>query len=49
VKLNDLKPSTTYYFQIEQNGKPVGSVEQFTTVAKGAEPKRENVNLSANQ
>ena len=49
VKLNNLKPSTTYYFQIESNGQPVGSVEQFSTVAQGAQPKRDNTNLSANE
>jgi phosphodiesterase/alkaline phosphatase D-like protein len=49
VKLGNLKPSTTYYFQIEQNGQPVGSVEQFSTVAQGAQPKRDNTNLSSNQ
>jgi phosphodiesterase/alkaline phosphatase D-like protein len=49
VKLSNLQPSTTYYIQVEQNGQPVGSVEQFKTVAKGAQPKRENTDLSANQ
>jgi phosphodiesterase/alkaline phosphatase D-like protein len=45
VKLNNLQPSTTYYFQMTQGGQPVGSVQQVQTVAKGAAPNRNNVNL----
>ena len=44
VKLDNLQPSTTYYFQVMQNGQPVGDVIQFQTVAKG-QAKKENVNL----
>ena len=44
VKLDNLQPSTTYYFQVVQNGQPIGDVKQFQTVAKGQQ-KKENVNL----
>jgi phosphodiesterase/alkaline phosphatase D-like protein len=46
VRLINLQPSTTYYIQMTTNtGQPVGSVAQFQTVAKGAAPNRQNVNL----
>jgi phosphodiesterase/alkaline phosphatase D-like protein len=46
VRLINLQPSTTYYIQMTTNtGQPVGSVQQFQTVAKGAAPNRQNVNL----
>jgi len=45
VKLNNLQPSTTYYIQMEQNGQAVGSPVSFQTVAKGAAPNRQNMNL----
>jgi len=44
VKLDNLQPSTTYYFQVVQNGQPIGDIMQFQTVAKGQQ-KKENVNL----
>ena len=44
VKLDNLQPSTTYYFQIVQSGQNVGGVQQFQTVAKGQQ-RKENVNL----
>ncbi len=46
VKLDNLQPNTTYYIQVTTNtGQPVGNVAQFQTVAKGAAPKRQNVDL----
>lgn len=46
VKLNNLQPSTTYYIQMSAGAQPVGSVITFQTVAKGAPPNRNKVNLS---
>jgi hypothetical protein len=46
VRLINLQPSTTYYVQMTTNtGQPVGNVAQFQTVAQGAAPNRQNVNL----
>lgn len=45
VKLNNLQPSTTYYFQMTAGGQLIGTVFHFKTVAKGAAPDRTNVNL----
>jgi phosphodiesterase/alkaline phosphatase D-like protein len=45
VKLNNLQPNTTYYFQMTAGGQLVGSVFHFQTVPKGAAPNRTNVNL----
>lgn len=46
VRLINLQPSTTYYIQMTTNtGQPVGNVAQFQTVAQGAAPNRQNVNL----
>jgi phosphodiesterase/alkaline phosphatase D-like protein len=45
VQINNLQPSTTYFFQLTTNtGQPIGSVYSFQTVAKGATPVRQ-VNL----
>jgi phosphodiesterase/alkaline phosphatase D-like protein len=46
VKLINLQPNTTYYIQMTTNtGQPVGGVVQFQTVAQGAAPNRQNINL----
>ncbi|HEV3039560.1 MAG TPA: fibronectin type III domain-containing protein [Candidatus Angelobacter sp.] len=38
ARLRNLTPETQYYFQIMQNGAPVGGVGTFRTVAAGASP-----------
>ena len=44
VKLDNLKPTTTYYFHVVENGQSVSDVLEFQTVAKGQQ-RRQNVNL----
>jgi phosphodiesterase/alkaline phosphatase D-like protein len=44
VKLDNLQPTSTYYFQVVENGQPVGNVLDFKTLAKG-QRNRQNVNL----
>ena len=38
VKLDGLSPSTRYYFQVTENGQPVGGVGTFRTTANGEQP-----------
>ena len=38
AKLQGLSPSTRYYFQVPQNGQPVGGVGTFKTTASGEQP-----------
>jgi len=38
AKLQGLSPNTRYYFQITQNGQPVGGVGTFKTTASGEQP-----------
>lgn len=51
LEIKNLQPSTTYYFQIRsENAQGSGAdvqsdVAQFTTVAKGAQPDRQNKNV----
>src|SRR4029434_467115 len=51
VTVKNLQPNTTYYFKVmDANAKHTGTkvespVYSFTTVAKGAEPQRENKNV----
>ncbi|HZD93858.1 MAG TPA: fibronectin type III domain-containing protein, partial [Candidatus Sulfotelmatobacter sp.] len=46
ASLTNLQPSTTYYVVVtDKTGNPLTSVVQFQTVAKGAPPKRGNVDL----
>jgi hypothetical protein len=51
VTVQNLKPSTTYYFKVmSANAQGTGTnvetpVYSFTTVAKGAAPQRENKNV----
>jgi phosphodiesterase/alkaline phosphatase D-like protein len=40
VKLNNLQPSTIYYYQMSYAGQPVGAMHTFKTVPKGAPPDR---------
>ena len=40
VKLNNLQPSTIYYYQMSSAGQPVGALHTFKTVPKGAPPDR---------
>lgn len=40
VKLNNLQPSTIYYYQMTSAGQPVGEMHTFKTVPKGAPPDR---------
>jgi phosphodiesterase/alkaline phosphatase D-like protein len=35
---NHLSPSTRYYFQVTENGEPVGGVGTFKTTAAGETP-----------
>ena len=36
VFLRDLKPSTTYYYRVEANGKPISAIESFQTKGMSA-------------
>jgi phosphodiesterase/alkaline phosphatase D-like protein len=36
VKMNNLQPDTIYFYQMMANGQPVGAVNTFKTVPKGA-------------
>jgi phosphodiesterase/alkaline phosphatase D-like protein len=38
AKLDGLSPNTRYYFQITENGQPVGGVGTFKTTATGEQP-----------
>jgi len=38
ARLQGLTPSTRYYFQITENGQPVGGVGTFKTTASGETP-----------
>jgi phosphodiesterase/alkaline phosphatase D-like protein len=38
--LQGLRPNTRYYFQVMENGSPVGGVGTFLTVSPGAAPVR---------
>lgn len=38
AKLDSLSPSTRYYFQVTENGQPVGGVGTFKTTAAGEQP-----------
>ncbi|PYY17046.1 MAG: hypothetical protein DMG60_12965 [Acidobacteria bacterium] len=38
AKLEGLSPNTRYYFQITENGQPVGGVGTFRTTAAGEQP-----------
>ena len=38
AKLQGLSPNTRYYFQVTQNGQPVGGVGTFKTTATGDQP-----------
>jgi len=38
AKLDGLSPSTRYYFQVTENGQPVGGVGTFRTTAVGEQP-----------
>ena len=38
AKLDGLSPSTRYYFQVTENGQPVGGVGTFKTTASGEQP-----------
>lgn len=38
ARLQDLKPDTTYYFQVIENGKDEGGIGTFKTVASGERP-----------
>ncbi len=40
VKLNNLQPDTIYYYQMTASGQPVGAMNTFKTVPKGAPPNR---------
>jgi phosphodiesterase/alkaline phosphatase D-like protein len=40
VKLNNLQPDTVYYYQMTASGQPVGAMNTFKTVPKGAPPNR---------
>lgn len=46
VKLNNLQPNTIYYYQMTDAGQPVGAVNSFKTVPKGAPPNRTYVDQS---
>jgi phosphodiesterase/alkaline phosphatase D-like protein len=47
VKLNNLQPDTIYYYQMTSAGQPVGAVNSFKTVPKGAPPNRTYVDQTA--
>lgn len=38
ARLQGLSPETTYYFQVMENGSPVGGIGTFKTVATGEKP-----------
>ena len=38
AKLDNLSPDTTYYFQVIENGQPVGGIGTFRTVETGEKP-----------
>ncbi len=38
ARLQDLKPNTTYYFQVLENGQDQGGIGTFKTVANGEKP-----------
>jgi len=46
VKFNNLQPDTIYYYQMTLAGQPVGAVNSFKTVPKGAPPNRTYVDQS---
>jgi phosphodiesterase/alkaline phosphatase D-like protein len=46
VKLNNLQPDTIYFYQMTLGGQPVGAVNTFKTVPKGAPPNRTYVDQS---
>lgn len=46
VKMNNLQPDTIYFYQMTMNGQPVGAVNTFKTVPKGAQPNRTYVDQS---
>lgn len=45
ARLQGLSPDTRYYFQVVQNGEPVGGVGTFMTVASGAAPIKSKANI----
>jgi phosphodiesterase/alkaline phosphatase D-like protein len=46
VKMNNLQPDTIYFYQMTMAGQPVGAVNTFKTVPKGAPPNRTYVDQS---
>jgi phosphodiesterase/alkaline phosphatase D-like protein len=46
VKLNNLQADTIYYYQMTAAGQPVGAVNTFKTVPKGAQANRTYVDQS---
>jgi len=46
VKLNNLQPNTIYFYQMTAAGQPVGAMNTFKTVPKGAPPNRTYVDQS---
>jgi phosphodiesterase/alkaline phosphatase D-like protein len=44
--LKGLAPSTTYYFQVMDNGQPVGGIGTFRTVAAGEKPMQSKAVIS---
>lgn len=47
VKMNNLQPDTIYFYQMTLNGQPVGAMNTFKTVPKGAPPNRTYVDQTA--
>jgi hypothetical protein len=45
ARIEGLMPGTRYYFQVMQNGQPVGGVGTFRTVASGAAPVRSKATI----
>ena len=45
ARMEGLNPRTHYYFQVVQNGQPVGGVGTFRTVASGAAPVRSRATI----
>ncbi|MGZ4789562.1 MAG: fibronectin type III domain-containing protein [Terriglobales bacterium] len=38
ARLENLSPDTSYYFQVMENGEPLGGIGTFRTVAQGEKP-----------
>ena len=45
ARIEGLTPSMRYYFQVVQNGEPVGGIGTFRTVASGAAPVRSKATI----